>query len=131
MQLFLCFTKTFHRTIAAFRTSCGANVTSEVYDSVAKIRLQWLVDTFIEYFFDFRRILFAFGIKAETSADADAMCVGDDIRLTENVAEHQICNFASHTREHEELIHGRGNFTAKIIYYHFGGFFYAFCFSLV
>ena len=94
--------------------SCGADVTAKVDNAVAKVGLNILFDAFVEDFFYFSGIFFAFGVKSKPAAYAYAVCIGDDIRFAKHVAEHEICYFASDTGQGEESLHRIGNFSVKV-----------------
>ena len=81
---------------------------------MAKVGLDRLFNASVEDLFDLCGVLFTLGVKAESAADADAMRVGNDARLPEDIPEHEVGDLSSDAGECEELVHGTGHLTAVV-----------------
>lgn len=75
--------------------SCRANVSAEQYEAVAKIALHFRWDQGGHNSFGEKGILFILRIKAQSSADAHAMCIRNDTALMENISHNEISDLSS------------------------------------
>ena len=106
----------------------AANIAAEMHYSVAKVAL-----VFARYklFHSFLRILLSLGIKAQSSADADAMGVSNDAAKAENVAQKQIGNLSANSGQGEKLLHSSGYLSVIFINNDLRCFLYAFSFAAI
>ena len=109
------------RTVGAGRLACRAYVTTELHNTVAKIALFGWLNQLRKDALDLDGILERFGVHSKATADADAMGVGYNAALVENVTKQQICHLASHPGKSEQLLHRIRKHTVKLLDEHATG----------
>ena len=109
----------------------AANIAAEMHYSVAKVALVFARYKLFHSFFSFQRILLSLGIKAQSSADADAMGVSNDAAKAENVAQKQIGNLSANSGQGEKLLHSSGYLSVIFINNDLRCFLYAFSFAAI
>ena len=97
------------------RGPCRADVTSELYDPMAEIRLLFGFDQLGKNFFDLMGVLQGRVVHAKATANADAMGVCYHGRLTVNVSEKEIGDLSSNTGERQQLVHGIGDAAVVLV----------------
>ena len=111
--LYLFGAEIFHRTFFAICLSCGTDIPSEKYASMAKIIGFFGREKFSHSVFYLSRLVCFY--KSQTVAKTDEMSIRNNGGLAVNITYDQIGGFSSDARKCNELFNCIGNFSAKIL----------------